>query len=413
MLDASLTPTPAEPRNKAIPLKMLMPEGAGDAPATAKNIDHIVTEETPMSEDVQAAEESTPAANIVIDYDKIGQQINQAVDAKFVELEKEPARQEAAKSVNVIVPGKTREEKFKKFLMPKHYAEIKALEGGTDSEGGYIVPEEWAGELIKPLTDMSYLRAGGARVITVPSNSGDKVYFPTLTNSTAAVLTAEEAGYSEVDPSFGQINFVPYKYTKLTKVTEELANDSMFDIWGEVLAPDFANAFVLAENTAFTTGTGSSQPQGVVTGGTVGKTAASASAITADEVIDLYHALDYKYRPNAVWMMNDSTIATVRKLKDGNSQYLWQPGLAAGQPDTILGRPVMVNNSMATIAASAKTVLFGDLSYYWILDWEGVSVDVNPYLYMANGFVGYFARKRFDAKVALAAAIQVLQQAAS
>ena len=408
-LDASLTPIPAEPRTRAVSLKSLTipePQPGGEPGAMDENIntnEQLTEENTQIMTDELKNVENQPAPE-AIDYGKIGAMLNDAIEAKF----NEPAEQKpAAKAVNVIVKDEmSYADAFKSYLHTKPAA--KALEAGTTTEGGYIVPEDWIAEMVKPLTEGSILRTAGARIITINT---DKVYFPALTNSTAAVLTAEEGAYSEVDPAFTQLSFTPYKYTKLTKVTEELAADSMFDIWGQVLAPDFSNAFVLAENAAFTTGTGSSQPQGVVTGSALGKTAASASAITADEVIDLYHSLSYLYRQNAVWMMNDSTIAAVRKLKDGDSQYLWQPGLQAGQPDMLLGRPVITNNSMDAIATGNKTIVFGDMSYYWITERAGLSVDVNPWLYMANGFIGYFARKRFDAKVALSAAIKHLIQA--
>jgi len=117
------------------------------------------------------------------------------------------------------------------------------------------------------------------------------------------------------------------------------------------------------------------------------------------------------YRENATWMMNDSTIEAIRKLKDGNGQYLWQPGLQGGQPDRILGRPVITNNSMSEIATGNKTVLFGDFKYYWITQRAGMTVDRNPYLYMANGQVGFFARQRVDGKVVLAEAFKYLAQA--
>jgi HK97 family phage major capsid protein len=423
-LDASLTPTPAEPRNKAVPLKSLIPgeiatpQGAGDAPANDKpekiKSQPEIKGDIPMSE--EKIEINEPVVKTVeVDYDKIGEQLKGFVSDEFAKLAAEPPKQEAVKAVNVIVKDGNDMDPFKKFLMPKHTNAVrasKALEAGTDSEGGYVVPEEWRSEIVKPLTDNSYLRAAGARVISIAGGMGDTVYFPILTNSTAAVLTAEEAGYDEVDASFGQLSFTPYKYTRVTKVTEELANRNNVNLWGEVLAPDIANAFVLAENGAFTTGTGSSQPAGVVTGAGTGKTTASATAITGDEIIDLYHSLDYKYRQNAVFMMNDAVLAVVRKLKDGNSQYLWQPGLSAGQPDTILGRPVLTNNSMASaVTTGQKTILFGDMSYYWIVEWENMTMDVNPYLYMANGYIGYFARKAFDAKVALADAFKLMVQA--
>ena len=148
-------------------------------------------------------------------------------------------------------------------------------------------------------------------------------------------------------------------------------------------------------------------------GAETGITAASATAITADELIDLFYSLKSPYRRNAVWVLNDSTIKAIRKLKDSNGQYLWQPSLTAGTPDTILGRPVRTSAYMPAIAASAKTIAFGDFSYYWIADRQGRSFKRLNELYAANGQVGFLASQRVDGKLILSEAIKVLAQKAS
>lgn len=282
----------------------------------------------------------------------------------------------------------------------------KALEEGEPSEGGYLVPEQYYAEVVRGLKDASIIRAAGARVIQMTS---DTMEVPTMTQSTAAVIVDEEGNYSDVDPSFGHVTFTPFKFTKLVKVSEELAADAAFDMWGQVLAPDFAQAFAAAENTYFTIGDGTTGPQGVVTGAGTGVTAAAVNAITADEIIDLYYSLNYLYRGNAVWMMNDAVLKYVRKLKDGAGDYLWTPGLNSGRPDMLLGRPVITNNSMAaTLQASAKVILFADFSYYWIGQRAQMTVDRNPFLYMYNGQIGYFARMRVDGNVMLQEAFKLL-----
>ncbi len=145
----------------------------------------------------------------------------------------------------------------------------------------------------------------------------------------------------------------------------------------------------------------------------VGKTTASGTAIAADELIDLFHALKPPYRARATWLMHDSTVAAVRKLKDANNQYIWQPGLQAGQPDMLLGRPVRVSRYMPEIALDAKTVAFGDFSYYWIADRQSIGIQRLVELYAANGQVGFRMFTRVDGRLALAEAVQVLQQAAA
>ncbi len=287
-------------------------------------------------------------------------------------------------------------------------AVLKTMREGAGAEGGYLVPTELYHELVKALTEESIIRRAGATVIQV---SSARVEVPTLSGYTAAVLTAEEGAYSEAEPTIGQVVFTPFKFTRLTRVSEELLADAAFDVWKQVLHPYFVRAFALAENYYFTVGTGSNQPQGVVTAAPVGKTAASTSAITADDIIDLYHSLNHLYREKAVWMMHDQTAAVIRKLKDSTGQYIWQPGLAAGQPDTLLGRPVITNNFMPTIAAGAKVIIFGDFRYYWVVERAGMEIKRLDELYAATGHIGFAAYMRVDGRVVLPEAFTSLRMA--
>ena len=169
------------------------------------------------------------------------------------------------------------------------------------------------------------------------------------------------------------------------------------------------------EEDAFFNGNGTGKPTGIfnATGGAqVGVTAASATAITADEIIDLFYSLKAPYRKNAVWVLNDSTVKAIRKLKDKNDNYLWQPALTAGTPDTILGRPVYTSSYVPSIAAGAKTIAFGDFSYYWIADRQGRIFKKLSELYAATDQTGFVATQRVDGKLVLPEAIKVLQQKA-
>ena len=159
-------------------------------------------------------------------------------------------------------------------------------------------------------------------------------------------------------------------------------------------------------------GDGQSKPTGFITNAETGVTAASSTAITADEVIDLYHSLRTPYRKNAVFMANDSTIKAIRKLKDGNGQYLWQPGLQAGQPDTILNRPIYTSAYMPELGSGNKIMLFGDLSYYWIADRQGRSFQRLNELFAKNGQVGFRVFQRVDGKLILPEAVKTLQMGA-
>ena len=144
-------------------------------------------------------------------------------------------------------------------------------------------------------------------------------------------------------------------------------------------------------------------------GAEVGITAAAANAITTNELIDLYYSLRSPYRKRAVWIMNDSTVNMIRKLKDSNGQYLWEPGIKTNDTDTILGRKVYTSTCVPTAKAGAKTIAFGDLSYYWIGDREGISFKRLNELYATRGQVGFLATKRLDARLILPETIKVLK----
>ena len=139
-------------------------------------------------------------------------------------------------------------------------------------------------------------------------------------------------------------------------------------------------------------------------------TTASATAITMDEVIDLFYSLRSPYRKRAVFLVNDSTVKAIRKLKNGNGDYLWQPSVTVGSPDMLLGRPVYTSAYMPAIAAGAKSILFGDMGYYWVADREGRSFKRLNELYAATGQVGFLASERVDGKLILPEAVKVLAQ---
>jgi len=227
----------------------------------------------------------------------------------------------------------------------------------------------------------------------------------------AAVWVDEEGEYTEDDDVFATVTLGAHKLSSIIKVSEELLNDAAFNL-ETYIAQEFARRMSAAEELAFISGDGSSKPTGLITSGETGVTAASSTAITADEVIDLYHSLRTPYRKNAVFIANDSTIKAIRKLKDGTGQYLWQPGLQAGQPDTILNRPVYTSSCMPEIAGGNKVMLFGDMSYYWIADRQGRSFQRLNELFAKNGQVGFRVFQRVDGKLTLPEAVKTLEMGA-
>ena len=285
---------------------------------------------------------------------------------------------------------------------------VNALQIGTDSEGGYLVPDEYERTLVEALEEENVFRQL-AKVIR--TSSGDRKIPVVATKGTASWID-EEGAYLESDDSFGQVSIGAYKVGTMIKVSEELLNDSVFDLEAYI-SREFARRIGAKEEEAFFTGDGSGKPLGVLAaagGAETGVTAASATAITADELIDLFYSLKAPYRRNAVWVLNDSTIKAIRKLKDNQGQYLWQPSLTTGAPDLLLGKPVRTSAYMPAIAADAKTVAFGDFSYYWIADRQGRSFKRLNELYAATGQVGFLASQRVDGKLVLPEAIKVLAQ---
>jgi len=281
-----------------------------------------------------------------------------------------------------------------------------ALQVGTDSEGGFLVPDEYERTLVQALEEQNIFRQL-AKVIT--TSSGDRK-IPVVASKGNASWIDEEAAYPESDDVFGQTSIGAYKLATMIKVSDELLHDSVFDI-ASYIATEFARRIGAAEEQAFFSGNGTGKPLGILAtsgGAETGVTAASASAITMDEVMDLFYALRAPYRRQSVFIMNDSTVKALRKLKNGNGDYIWQPSVTAGTPDTLLNRPVYTSSFMPEIAASAKSILFGDLSYYWVADREGRKFQRLNELYAPTGQVGFLASQRVDGKLILPEAVKVM-----
>jgi len=285
-----------------------------------------------------------------------------------------------------------------------HSEVLNALSIGTDSEGGYLVPDEFEQTLVAALEEENIIRTL-AHVIT--SSSGDKK-IPVVASNGAASWVDEGASIPESDDTFGQVNLGAHKLATMLKISEELLNDSAFNL-EQYAAKEFGRRIGRAEEEAFIGGDGTGKPTGFLTSAQIGVTAAAAAAITLDEIIDLYHSLREPYRRNAVFIVNDMTVKAIRKLKDNTGVYLWQPSMLANTPDTILGRPVKTSSFMPALAAGSKAIAFGDFSYYWIADRQGRAFKRLNELYAANGQVGFLGSQRVDGKLILPEAVKVLQ----
>lgn len=283
------------------------------------------------------------------------------------------------------------------------------LSESVDADGGYLVPEEFENKIIVGLDEANVIRSL-AKVIT--THHDRKI--PIAVGHSTATWTAENAAFTESNPTFGQKQIDAFKLTDLIRVSVELLQDAAFPL-EQYIANEFARAFGIAEEQAFCVGTGVNQPTGIFTasGGAVGVTSASATAITVDEIISLVYALKSPYRRNAKFLMNDATVSLIRKLKDNNGAYLWQPTVQAGQPDKLFGYDLYTSPYVPTVEAGAFAIAFGDFQNYWIGDRAGRTVQRLNELYATTGQVGYVATERVDGKVILAEGIQLLQMKAA
>ena len=292
---------------------------------------------------------------------------------------------------------------------------VNALQVGTSSEGGYIVPTEFETRLVELMTNLDPIRAR-ANVISTGSDRN----IPVETSKGTFSYIAEEAAYGATsDPAFGQVVLSAFKSGGIIKVSEELLQDAFFDLEGYLLCCA-AERYNTLEETNFANGDGSSKPKGIFATSSVAglnvtsTTSASATTITPDNLVDCFHALGRPYRQNAVWLMNDSTIKLIRKIKTGISgdvTYVWQPGLQAGQPDTILGRPVFATGGAPAATTGLVSVAFVDLSKYYIADRLGTTMQRLNELYAANGQVGFKFMRRNDGRLVDAAALSIITQA--
>ena len=279
---------------------------------------------------------------------------------------------------------------------------------GTDSAGGFLVPNEYDARLIEKLEQENVLRKLG----TVIQTSGERK-INVAASKPAASWVEESGALTFGDATFEQVILDAYKLSVAVKVSEELLADNQYDLEGYLIRA-FGQSIADAEEEAFIMGNGSNKPTGILDatgGGQIGVTTAGA-AITADEIVDLIYKLKRQYREKAAFIMADSTLASIRKLKDGTGQYLWQPGMQAGEPDRILGYPVYTSAFVPAVAAGKPVMAFGDFSYYNIGDRGIRSIAALHELYAGVGQVAFVAKERVDGKLTLPEAVQVMKMKA-
>jgi HK97 family phage major capsid protein len=267
----------------------------------------------------------------------------------------------------------------------------------TPAEGGYTVPRTFSDVLLEEIKQIGGVR-NAAQLIT--TDSGNAIDWPTV-DETAQVgeMLAENASATDQDVAFGTKALGVYKFSsKGVAVPVELLQDTGIDLEAYIRKA-LADRLARTTNTYATTGTGSSQPEGVVTGTTAGKTGTTGQTTTViyDDLVDLIHSVDPGYRigPNVGWMFNDSVLKTLRKLKDSQNRPLWQGGLTEDEPDNILGYRYTINQNMANMAANAKSILFGDFSKFIIRDVSEIWLyRFTDSAYAKKGQVGFLAMMR-------------------
>ncbi len=278
-------------------------------------------------------------------------------------------------------------------------AEGRALSVGTTTAGGFTVPEDTS---LYSRIETALKQFGGVRANAevIRSATGAALDIPTSddTAQTGEIID-ENAVHNEQDVVFAQLTLDAYLYSsKRVKVSWQLLQDTAIDIenW---LGARLGERLGRIQNTHFTVGTGSAQPNGIVTASTQGAvgTTGQTTSITWEDLVDLYHSVDAAYRSNAKWMMNDLSVAKIKKLKDvTNERPLWSPNLREGEPELLLGKPIVTNNDVVVMAANAKSVLFGDFRKYLIRDVKGITVLRLAERFAEFGQVAFLAFLRTD-----------------
>ena len=364
----------------------------------------------------QRTEKGTLSAEDDQTYNRMMEDIN-SLGKEIQRMERQEAMdKELAKPINSPITGKPGQveddEKMKPARARKGYANdlLKAmrtnfkqvsnlLQEGVDADGGYLVPEEYDSRLIDTLSEENIMR----KLATTITTSGEHKINIAATKPAAAWI--EEGGaISFGDATFKQILLDAHKLHVAIKVTEELLYDNAFNLENYIL-DQFGKALANAEEDAFLNGDGVGKPLGLLAAaGGAEVTDTLTAAIKADDMLSLVYALKRPYRKSAAFILNDQTLSALRKLKDNNGAYMWQPSYQAGEPDRILGYAVHTSAFAPTTA-----IAFGDYSYYNIGDRGVRSFSELRELFAGNGMVAYLAKERVDGKLILPEAVQVLK----
>ena len=383
-------------------------------------------ESTKQILDTHRMENGTLSAEDAASYDRMEAEINALTNE--IERMKRIDEMEAAMKQPVNTPltgkpmngrmdqeqatGRASKQYVKDMLtaMRTNFRQVSnVLEEGNDANGGYLVPDEWDKRLIDVLTEENIMRTLGTRITT----SGEHKINIAATKP-AASWVEEGGALTFGDATFDQKNLDAHKLHVAIKVTEELLYDNAFNLENYIIT-QFGKAIGNAEEDAFLNGTGTGQPTGLfhaTKGGNYAVQLANTT-IKTDDILNLIYALKRPYRKNASFIMNDATLAELRKLKDNNQAYIWQPSYQAGEPDRLCGYEVHTSPYCPTLAAGKPAIAFGDYSYYNIGDRGTRSLQQLRELFAGNGMIGYVMKERVDGLLILPEAVQILHVKAS
>jgi HK97 family phage major capsid protein len=362
------------------------------------------TEETGMS-----GEEAEKHAKLEADF----QRLTKDIDARTRAVELEQRMNNPRPTPDLPGPGsdppadeeRAYRKAFSKYVRgqqiggdDRRVLETRAMSVAAGAAGGYLVPEQFANQIYEVMKWYGAMRQAADTLTT--ATGGDLLYPSVDDTGNTGEIIDENTNFNLQDVAVGARLYKAFLYSsKIVKVSWNLMQDSAINL-DALIAKLLGIRIARIQNTHFTTGIGGVQPEGIVTNAPVGKTTVGATAITFDEIIDLTYVVDRAYRANGTFMLNDQIAGAVRKLKDSQGRYLWEPSVQVGQPDRILGYPVIPNNDMqATLVTATKTALFGDFKEgYLIRDVKGITLVRLNELYAGSGQVGFLAFARADAQ---------------
>lgn len=283
-------------------------------------------------------------------------------------------------------------------------AEVRDLFKAEDAKGGYLAPAEFEKVLLKELEKVNIMR----QLATVVQSSTDRK-IPFVDTKPKFSYLAEKAAYGKTGATFGVEHLGSHKSGGIILISDELLYDNVYNLESE-MQQLYVEAQGDLEEDKFINGTGTEQPTGFLKDAKLGVTAI-VDGLSADDLIDLQYKLKRGYRNKGVYLMNDTTVGSVRKLKNSDGQYIWQPSLIEGEPDRISGRPLFTSDAIPEIGTGNKSVAFGDFSKYRIMDRLGLAIQRLDELYAETGQVGFRCTSRNDGKLLDKEAIKYIQHA--